>query len=145
GARMAGGAALGAVRAGTAMGSAASTAYKLGQEGAQSARVGAGLSGVAQAGASAVRARAAQTMESLGVGEAAASGRQGAFDALTNRNRAKTAEPSAAGGEGPAPGWAQALRRDQNARHQRQVVAHALKEGDRGGAAAAPDIAEKED
>jgi type IV secretion system protein TrbL len=40
----------GAVRAGTAMGSAASTAYALGQEGAGSSSVGAGIGGMASAG-----------------------------------------------------------------------------------------------
>jgi len=144
GAGAAGGAALGAVRAGTSMGSAASTAYKLGQEGAQSTSVGAGLSGVAQAGAGALRAKAADAAGSFGIGEAAASGRQAAFDALTNRN-AKRPESSAGGGESAAPGWAQALKRDQQGRHQRQIVAQTLKEGDRGGASATPDISEKED
>jgi hypothetical protein len=38
-----------------------------------------------------------------------------------------------------------APKRDQEARHQRQIVAHTLKEGDRGGASATPDISEKED
>jgi type IV secretion system protein TrbL len=137
--------ALGAVRAGTSMGSAASTAYKLGQEGAQSSSIGAGLSGVAHAGAGALRAKATQAAGSLGIGDAAASGRQAAFDALTNRSGAKPSEPPATGSESAAPGWAQALKRDQDARHQRQIVAHTLKEGDRGGAAATPDISEKED
>ena len=144
GAGAVGSAALGAVRAGTAMGSAASTAYKLGQEGAQSASVGAGLSGVAQAGAGALRAKAAEAAGSLGIGEAAASGRQAAFDALTNRTP-RSAETPSGSGEGAMPGWAQALKRDQAARHHRQIVAHTLKEGDRGGASATPDISEKED
>ncbi|WP_066585598.1 P-type conjugative transfer protein TrbL [Sphingomonas pruni] len=143
GAGAAGSAALGAVRAGTSMGSAASTAYKLGQEGAQSKSVGAGLSGIAQAGAGAMRARAAEAAGSFGIGEAAASGRQAAFDALTNRTEAKAAK--ATSGEGGAPGWAQALRRESEARHQRQIVAHTLKEGDSASAAANPDISEKED
>ena len=99
GAGAAGGAALGAVRAGTSMGSAVSTAYKLGQEGAQSTSVGAGLSGVAQAGAGVLRAKAADAAGSFGIGEAAASGRQAAFAALTNR-KAKAPEPSAGAGAG---------------------------------------------
>jgi len=149
GAALAGGSAIasgamGAVRAGTSMGSAASTAYKLGQEGAQSTSVGAGLSGVAQAGAGALRARASQAAESLGIGEAAASGRQAALDALTSRS-SKSADTPTANAEGSAPAWAQALRRDQEAHHQRQVVAHTLREGDAGGGAATPDISEKED
>ena len=46
GTRSRGGAGLGAIRAGTSMGSAASTAYKLGQETSGSTSVGAGLGGV---------------------------------------------------------------------------------------------------
>lgn len=145
GAGAAGSAALGAVRAGTSMGSAASTAYRLGQEGARSTGIGSGLSGVAQASAGALRAKAAEAAGSLGLGEAAASGRQAAFDALTNRTTRKTAETNESGGEGGMPGWAQALRRDQESRHQRQIAAHALKEGDSASAGATPDISEKED
>src|SRR3546814_907341 len=49
GARALGGGALGAVRSGTAMGSAASAAYQLGRETAATPTVGAGLAGVARA------------------------------------------------------------------------------------------------
>lgn len=137
--------AMGAIRAGTSMGSAASTAYKLGQDASQSPGIRAGLSGVAQAGAGALRAQASRAVESLGIGEAAASGRRAAFDALTHRSPS-VAEPTRGGdGESGAPAWAQSLRRDQEARHQRQVVAHTLKEGDASGGAATPDISEKEE
>jgi len=133
--------ALGAVRAGTSMGSAASTAYKLGQEGAGSTSVGSGLSGVARAAGNAMRARAESV---LGLGDAADSGRQAAFDALTERT--PSSFPSAgAAGEQEQPGWARALKRQQDARHHQQIVAHTLREGDRGGASATPDIKEKED
>jgi len=140
GARAVASGALGAVRAGTAMGSAASTAYKLGQEGAGSSSVGAGLSGVASGAGSAARTRAADT---FGIREAAASGRQAAFDALANRK----SPPSAGSGESAdqQPAWAQSLRRQSDARHHHQIVAQALREGDRGGASANPDIKEKED
>jgi len=140
GGRAIGGAALGAVRAGTSMGSAASTAYKLGQESTGSTSVGAGLKGVASAAGGALRNRAAGA---FGIGEAAASGRQAAFDALAHRQA-----PAASGSDQAAehqPAWAQAPRRQQDARHHRQVVAHTLREGDRGGASATPDIKEKED
>lgn len=135
-----GGGALAAVRAGTSMGSAASTAYKLGQEGAGSTSVGAGLGGVARAAGNAVRSRASSA---LGLGEAAASGRQAAFDALTDHVSPSPSAP--AGGEQEPPGWARSLKRQQDGRHHRQVVAQALREGDRGGASATPDIKEKED
>ncbi|MDO7843542.1 P-type conjugative transfer protein TrbL [Sphingomonas immobilis] len=140
GAGAGGGAALGAVRAGTSMGSAASTAYKLGQEAAGSTSVGAGLSGVASAAGNALRTHAASM---FGLSEAAASGREAAFKATVNRG-ASTPQAAAEGAE-QAPAWAQALRRQQDARHHRQAVAHAIREGGSGGAGAHPDISEKED
>lgn len=98
------------------------------------------MKGVASAAGGALRNRAAGA---FGIGKAAASGRQAAFDALANRQT-----PAASGSNQPTeqqPAWAQALRRQQDARHHRQVVAHTLREGDRGGASATPDIKEKED
>ena len=139
GAGAAGGAALGALRAGTSMSSAASTAYKLGQEAAGSTSVGAGLSGVASAAGNALRTRAANM---FGLREAAVSGREAAFAATVNRRPASA--PAAEGAEQP-PAWAQALRRQQDARHHRQAVAHAVREGNSGGAGATPDISQKED
>ena len=136
-----GGGAFAAVRAGTSMGSAASTAYKLGQEGAGSTSVGAGLGGVARAAGNTMRSRASRA---LGIGDAAASGRQAAFDALTNHTPAPPSGP-AAGGEQEQPAWARSLKQQQDARHHRQIVAHTLREGDRGGASATPDIKEKDD
>ncbi|CAA9522502.1 MAG: Conjugative transfer protein TrbL, partial [uncultured Sphingomonadaceae bacterium] len=44
-----------------------------------------------------------------------------------------------------APEWARQLRSEQSARHHRQVALQAVREGDRGGAAANPDIKERED
>jgi type IV secretion system protein TrbL len=44
-----------------------------------------------------------------------------------------------------APAWARSLRRQQDRRLHRQVAVQALREGDRGGASATPDIKEKED
>src|SRR3546814_21092956 len=80
------------VRAGTAMGSAASTAYTLGQEGAGSSSVGAGLGGVASAAGSAARSR---LTAALGLGEAAESGRQAAFNAPPNRPAGARADTEA--------------------------------------------------
>jgi len=138
GARAAGGAALGAVKAGTAMGSAATTSYRLGQEASGSSSVGAGIGGIAKAGASAVRQRASGA---LGLSEAAQSGRTAAWSALAGSNSSGSAQ-----GAGEAmPGWAQQLRRRQDTREHRQAALQTLREGDRGGAGAAPDISEKED
>jgi type IV secretion system protein TrbL len=55
---------------------------------------------------------------------------------------------AAAGGENPdgdTPQWARQLRSEQSARHHRQVALQAVREGDRGGAGANPDISERED
>ena len=79
----------------------------------------------------------------LGLSDAVASGRQAAWSALNDgRDGASTAP---AGSSQPTPPWAQALQRRQDGRHHRQVALHALREGDRGGASATPDIKEKED
>ena len=139
-ARFAGGAALGSIRAGTTMGAAAQTSYRLGQETSGSASVGAGMRGVGEAAGTAFKRRADSA---LGLSDAVASGRQAAWSALNEgRDGASTAP---AGSSQPMPPWAQALQRRQDGRHHRQVALHALREGDRGGASATPDINEKED
>lgn len=139
-ARFAGGAALGSIRAGTTMGAAAQTSYRLGQETSGSASVGAGMRGVGEAAGSAFKRRADSA---LGLSDAVASGRQAAWSALNDgRDGASTAP---AGSSQSTPPWAQALQRRQDGRHHRQVALHALREGDRGGASATPDIKEKED
>jgi type IV secretion system protein TrbL len=139
GARTLGGAALGAVRAGTSMGSAASTAYRLGKETAAAPTTAAGLGGVARAVGDAARDRASSA---LGLGEAASQGRAAAWNAL-NRTGG-SAQPRSADEDG-APSWARAMRGQQSARHHRQVAMHALQQGDRGGASATPDIKERDD
>lgn len=136
GARLAGGAAIGAVRAGTAMGSAASTAYKLGKETANEPSVAAGLSGVGRAAGNALRNRASGA---LGLEAAAATGRQGAWNALND-----VKAPAPATNTESAPAWAKTLRSEQSSRHRRQMAIHALQQGDRGGGSAAPDIKERD-
>lgn len=138
-ARAAGGAALGAVRAGTSMGAAASASYQLGQSAAGSSSVGAGVGGMAQAAGNTLRQKAGSA---LGLSEAAEKGRDAAWTALAGGGSA-SASPSAE--SDGAPSWARSLRRQQNARHHGHVAAQTLKEGDRGGASATPDIKEKED
>lgn len=139
GTRALGGAALGGMRAATSMGSAATTAYRLGQETAAAPTVGAGVGGVAQAAGNAMRSRVSSA---LGLSEAAERGRQGAWDAL---NQNPPAGGSAAGGgDAGAPPWAQAMRSQQSARHHRQVAMHAVQSGDRGGGSVSPDIKERD-
>ncbi|MBB5987849.1 P-type conjugative transfer protein TrbL [Sphingobium lignivorans] len=147
GARALGGAAVGAVRAGTSMGSAASTAYSLGKETASTPSVGAGLGGVARAAGNAARSRVSG---SLGLGEAAAGGRQAAWNALNQNSAQGSSAPSSGGpgggGEtGGTPAWARAMRDQQTSRHRRQLAIHTLQQGDRGGASATPDIKERND
>lgn len=137
-ARLAGGAALGAIRAGTTMGSAASTAYKLGQETASSPTIGAGVGGVSRAAGNLLKSKA---HSALGVSDAAAAGRHSAWNAFNDTAPAQ----SAGEGSDHRPPWARALKRQQDMRHHRQVALHTLRDGDRNGASAAPDIKEKED
>jgi type IV secretion system protein TrbL len=140
-ARGAVGGGLAAIRAGTAMGSAASTAYTLGQEGAASSSVGTGLGGVARATGNAAKARASAA---FGIGEAAERGRNAAFNAMTGRTAGAGAE-TAQGESEAMPAWARAMKAQQSARHHRHAAAQTLREGERGGASAHPDIKERED
>lgn len=133
------GAGLGAVRAGTAMGSAASTAYKLGQETSGSASVGAGLGGVATAAKGAAGQKASNA---LGLRAAAERGRQAAWDAGNTSSAASSGAGSTSADA--MPGWARQLQSTQAARHHRQMAIHALQSGDRGGHGATPDIKERD-
>ena len=139
-ARGAAGAGLGALRAGTSMGSAASTAYKLGQETSGAATVGAGIGGMATAakGAAANRMRNA-----FGLRAAAERGQQAAWAAGTS-GALSAASGSAAAGDASPPAWARKLHATQTSRHRRQMAIHAIQSGDRGGAGAAPDIKERD-
>jgi type IV secretion system protein TrbL len=138
-ARALGGAALGAVRAGTSMGSAASAAYALGQEAAGAKTVGAGLGGVAQATAAGARQWASSA---VGISAAAERGRTAAWRGL---NQQASTDPGAAPPPAAAPAWARALRAEQTSRHRRHLALQAVREGDRGGAGASPDIKERDD
>jgi type IV secretion system protein TrbL len=125
---------LGAIRAGTTMGAAASTSYKLGQETAGSSSVRAGLGGMRTAAAAGAAGR---MRNALGIRASAERGRQAAL------NAGGGAASAAAPDEG-APAWAQKLHATQTARGRRQMAVHALRDGDKGGAGVAPDIREKD-
>ena len=134
-ARAIGGGALSAIRAGTSMGAAASTAAQLGQETGGSAMGGM---------AAAAKGAAAQKMEStLGLGAAAERGRNAAWSAL-NRSSGSASANAGEASDG-APAWARSMRAQQTARHHRQIAVHALSQGDRGGASVTPDIKERDD
>lgn len=131
-ARAVGGTAIGAIRAGTAMGSAASTAAQLGRESGRS-----GLSGMATA----ARGAAAQKLSNaFGIKNAAERGRAAAVVAQTPNTTTASSTGNAA--TDAIPAWAQRLRAEQSARHHRHAAVQTLKEGDRGGASATPDIKE---
>ncbi|MFT4053911.1 MAG: P-type conjugative transfer protein TrbL [Novosphingobium sp.] len=136
---------MGAVRAGTAMGSAASSAYRLGQETSGSTSVGAGLGGIATAagGAASQAAKATASRMAAPVRASAAAGQKAAWDAGTT-----SPAPAAPSGGGappqPTPAWARNLRSQQTSRHHRHMAMQTLKDGDRPGSAANPDLSEKE-
>lgn len=133
---------LGAIRAGTAMGAATSTAYGLGQQASGNSTMSAGLAGIARTATNAARDRAGAV---FGITDAAEQGRSAANEAFFrgSSETRQTAGPSAE--TSGAPEWAASMRAEQTARHHRHVALQAVKEGDRGGASANPDIAEKED
>lgn len=148
---------LAAVRAGTAMGSAASAAYQLRQatSGASGAAgVASGLSGVARAAAGGAsqpfRDMAGRAVSSLS--DSVQRGRAGAWRA-TGGTSAVTGAPSPAaagaevtGGQGAAaPAWARQLQSAQSDHVRRHAVLQTIKDGDRPGGSANPDLSSKED
>ena len=139
-----------AIRAGTAMGSAASTAFQLGQATSGTsgmAGVGAGVGGVMRAGAGAVaqkaRSVAGQAADSLS--ESAQAGRKAAWQATGGNPVTSTSDMVAASSSNTVPPWAQRLRAEQAARAQRHAAAQAVKDGDRPVAPATPDLSAKEE
>ena len=156
GGRALAGGGMAAMRAGTTMGAGASTAYKLGQETSGSNSVGAGLKGVASAGAGAVKDKvgAARNKTSGVFGDAADRGRKAAFFAGSGRkDEAGETSGSGSGGGGGgsaanderAPAWAQRLQAKQTGRQQRRAVLDAVSQGSSSGGGANPDIKDKED
>jgi type IV secretion system protein TrbL len=150
GGRALAGAGMGAIRAGTVMGSAASTAYTLGQETSGSSSVGAGIGGMATA----AKGAAFQKMSgALGIADAAERGRSAAWEAGVTRaapnsssaSSSSTTSPGADSQDGRPPAWADQMRRDAANRTYRHAAVQSLKEGDRGGASATPDIQDKDE
>jgi type IV secretion system protein TrbL len=131
---------IGALRAGTAMGSAASTAYKLGQETSGSSTIGAGLSGVASAAGHAARDKLSSAS---GLGAAAERGERAAL--LAGARTSTSTGTDARAQVDDAPQWARQLRSEAAARRHRHAAMQTVREGESGGAGATPDIAEKED
>src|SRR3546814_19990904 len=100
------------------MGSAASTAYKLGQETSGSASVGAGIGGMASAakGAASNRLKSAS-----GLGAAAERGSQAAWAAGSTSTGSAAGAGSAASSES-TPAWAQKLHGSEERRVGKECV-----------------------
>ncbi|HET6222521.1 MAG TPA: type IV secretion system protein, partial [Dongiaceae bacterium] len=144
-----------AIRAGTAIGSAASTAYQLGEAMSGATGMGgvaAGLGGVARAGGNAVAqgARSAPSRTASSLSQSARTGREAAWHA-TGGNRVFGGSPaSVAEGRPPvaadsAPQWARRLRAEQASRAYRHTTAQAIKDGDKPAGAANPDLKDRGD
>ena len=118
--------------------------------------VAAGLGGVARAGGGAAMqaGRSVVQRASASLSQSAQSGRQAAWRAWRGSGGAA---PSV-GGNGPSgggtsagngasapPAWAKRMQAEQRARHHRQTTSQAIKEGDRPGAPANPDLDEQEE
>jgi len=144
GAMAAGRGGMGAIKAGTAMGSAAQASYRLGQETSGSASIGAGLGGIATAagGAASQGMKAAASRIASPIRASAERGQQAAWNA--GRTSPAPAAASASAASDSTPAWAQSLRAQQTARHQRHMAMQTIKDGDRPGGAANPDLSQKE-
>lgn len=143
---------LAAVKAGAAMGAAASSTYQLAQatSGASGgAGVAAGLGGIGRASGGAVtngvRDMAARARQALG--QSAASGRRAAWRASGGTSPVSGGGPAAAdsaSGDGKPPPWAQKLHRGRGADIGGHAALQTVREGDRQGGAANPDLSSKE-
>lgn len=152
--RAAGAGGLSAIRAGTAMGSAASTAFGIGRatSGATGvAGVAGGVGGMTGAGVGAGTQRARSAFDRIrgSLSDSVQAGREAAFRA-TGGKPESNAEPSPRGGSNgdspsSAPDWARRLRAEHRARHTSQLATQAVKEGDRPGAPANPELDQEED
>jgi type IV secretion system protein TrbL len=141
---------LSAVRAGSSLAAGASTAYGLGQAASGesgTAGVAAGVAGVAAAGTGAVvsAARDIGTRVSSSLSESAQRGRTAAWRATGGSGLgAETGPAVLQGQEGTAPDWARRLRAEQRLRARVHTTEQAIKEGDKPGAAANPDLSDRE-
>lgn len=133
------GGAIGAIRAGTTVGTAAGEGYRMGARRTEDGGVAAGMAGVARTAGHALRERVSQA---VGLDEARERGNDAAWAAF---RPGPNPTPAANDQGGGAPQWARDMRSEQSARHHRHVAMQSVREGERGGASAAPDIKEKED
>ncbi|MDE3116722.1 MAG: P-type conjugative transfer protein TrbL, partial [Pseudomonadota bacterium] len=102
---------------------------------------GAGLSGVARAGAGAMAQGARGLADRFGLSASAAAGRQAAWRATGGTVSAGV--PDQAMATDAAPAWARRLHRAQSLRGHAQMTVQAIKDGDRPGHGLAPNIREE--
>ena len=151
GARMAAGGGLAAIRAGTAMGSAASSSFQMGQatSGASGmAGAAAGMTDVARAagGAATQRARSVAGRAGSSLKESATKGTRAAWTASGGTPTAAMKEAASANTQANSPpDWAKRIRSEQTARASRHAVSQAIKDGDRPGSGANPTLSNKDD
>ncbi|MFW8739755.1 P-type conjugative transfer protein TrbL [Mesorhizobium japonicum] len=146
GARVAADGGLAAIRAGTTIGSAASSAWQLGRATSPESGlsgVAAGMQGVAGA-ASGAAMRAARSAAGT-FGRSADAGRQAAWTATGGSSFASMTESAAGSTADAAPGWARRLRSQQSARAHRHAAIQAVRDGDRPGGSANPSLNDKDD
>lgn len=157
GARALAGAAAGgmaAVRAGTAMGAGASATYRLAQatSGASGpAGVAAGLGGVGRAmGGAAARGlgemagRVRRSLDASAAGGRVAAWKASGGASSVDGGAGEPAPAPAASSQNTPPAWAQRLRARPAGDISRHAAIQALKEGDRQGGSANPDLSSKE-
>ncbi|HEV2551644.1 MAG TPA: P-type conjugative transfer protein TrbL [Stellaceae bacterium] len=150
--RLLGRGSISAVRAGTSLGAGTATAFQMGRatSGAGGLTgVGASVGGVARAGAGAMRhsARSVIPRATDALSASAASGRQAAWRATGGRSPAASTGAGGAGANAAsddvAPAWARRLRAAQRRQRHVHAVTQAIKDGDRPGAGANPDLGEE--
>jgi type IV secretion system protein TrbL len=106
---------------------------------------------MARAGGGAVAQAARSFVQRAGtsLAQSRQTGRDAAWRATGGQASPSSAQASVGGqsrfGPNVPPAWAQRLQAEQRARHARQVTAQAIKEGDRPGAPANPDLEQRED
>lgn len=148
--RATGAAGLGAIRAGAALGSATQTAYALGQSTSGATGLGgiaAGLGSVARASAGAATHGVRSVVGRIGTvaAEGADAGRAAAWEATGGSPAASSTQATAQFASPSAtPDWARRLRAEQSARAHRHAATQAIKDGDRPGSPANPDLEVKE-
>ncbi|MDQ1158948.1 type IV secretion system protein TrbL [Sphingomonas sp. SORGH_AS 950] len=147
-----------AIRAGTAMGAATQTAWRSGQAAAGEHSISAGFDGLASAAKGAAGHAATSTFSRVqqGLSDSAQRGRDAAMAALGGESPRAGAGAEGSGepakddaapnrsADSSPPLWARKMRSEQTARHRVHAAMQIVKEGDRPGAPANPDLSDKE-